>query len=552
MSFTYDVDDYVVLQSLQKTPEHNGRVGAVKELLTTKSRVTVKLFDGKLVNVKEDNMRKANEEELKDQLKKAFEKFQVNQLERILRDNGVKVESKEKEALVNAAAENELFPEAKKGQTPQQQFDPEEEVNVPGIGPLKRKEMWAQADQLERMTVPQMKEQLRMLQSRSPQELRNSNPHMRALSDMDIQAHIQQLQGFVNNPSLKKLRIEALRTGDFTKINQMGMAAMDDDTIRKDARAKLELFRKDRAAFRAQYLPDQTELSDDEIEQSLEMQANADAATLKAMRNASKNGGNMDLSSLTDEQLKTNSEMQLKMFKKDPKKFRKQMEDKNPQVKQMSDEELLFQLETLANMSAQDVRSMQSMAAGGGAPSATASGGPGLATTPNFDNMTGEQISAMFKMQRDMFKRDPKAFRKMVPQMASLSDTMIEQQLNMMAEMGPDNLKTYIGATTKFSNVLNKIKAPLDRVTGGRGQLVLSGLALMLVTIILYYVLSLVFRLLTYLFPTTFGYMAPATTGAAASASGVGGGGATAGSGHGVQVDVAVEDDAFFQENDDL
>lgn len=551
-TFTFKVDDYVVIQNLQKTPEHNGKVGMVKELLSEKARLMVKLLDGKLVNVKEDNMRKTEGAELKDQLAQAYEKLENSKIERILKDNGVQVQG-EKAAMVKAAVDKQIFPEAKKGggANAYLNLDPDEVLDVPGAGPMKRRDMWAQADQLDRLTIPQMREQIRVLTSRSPQELRAGNPQLRQLSDQDIQMQIQQMQAFVNNPQLKKQRVEALRSGDFTKLNATGLAAMDDETLRKEARMKLEAFRKDPAAFRAQFLKDQPDLNDEDIETMLEQQANADAKTLRQIRNAAM-GGNVDLNAMSDDQLKSNAELQLKMFKKDPKKFRKQMEEKNPQVKDMSDEDIMFQLETLATMSAADVRSMQAMAGGGGGamPAPSAAGGQ-----PNLDNMSGEQLKAMFKMQRDMFKRDPKNFRKMVPQMASLSDSMIQQQLDMMADMSPDNLKLYISTTSRFSGVLNAVKEPLDRISGGRGGQILSFLAMVVIAILAYLIFALLYRLLAYLFPTTFGYSAASTTTAgAAFAGGAAGGQAepAAAKGVGVQVEVNVEDDAFFQENEDL
>jgi len=553
--FAYRVDEWVVIQNLQKTPEHNGKVGMVKELLTDKQRIMVKLLEGgKLVNVKQDNMRKAESGELKEQLGQAFEKLEQSKIERILRDNGVQVQG-DKSELVKAAVDKQVFPEPKKGAAATAHLDPDEELDVPGIGLMRRRDMWEQADQLERMTISQMREQIRTLTSRTPQELRAMSPQMRNLSDTDIQMQVQQLQAFVNNPQLKKQRVEALRSGDFTKMNATSIAAMDDETLRRDARVKLDMFRANPTSFREQYLKDQAELTDEDIEKMLEQQANADSKTLKQMRAAAL-GGNVDVSSLTDDQLKQNAELQIKMFKKDPQKMRKQLEQQNPQVKNLSDDELLFQLESLASMSAEDIRAMQKMSADGGAGLSAANAG---AAQQKMEDMTGEQLQRMFRMQRDMFKRDPKNFRKMVPQMASLSDSMIQQQLDLMADMSPDNLKMYISTTSRFSGVLNALKEPLDKISGGRGQQILAFLAMVVVTILAYLFFMVVFRLLAYMFPTTFGYSgasAGASSGAGAAFAAAGGA-AAGGQGAptaptGVQVEVNVEDDAFFQENDDL
>jgi hypothetical protein len=74
------------------------------------------------------------------------------------------------------------------------------------------------------------------------------------------------------------------------------------------------------------------------------------------------------------------------------------------------------------------------------------------------EKMTGEQLSGMFKMQRDLLKRDPAKFRSMMPPAAqAMSDDMLLTQINAMAEMDPSSLKSYMSMTNRFGSVVNKV-----------------------------------------------------------------------------------------------
>ena len=546
-SFAYELNDLVVLENLQKTPEYNGRLGVVKEHLTSKSRITVKVFEfDKLLNVKEDNLRAAADGELKDQLPAAFDKLRKEQIETILSNNNVSFEEgSDKSVLITAAVAAKLVPEPVK-----KKADPDEVVQIPGGGSMTRREMLERAKQLESMSSAQMREQLRVLTSRSPQELRSTVPAMRQMTDADIQNQITQLQQFVNNPRLKKLQIEALKTGDFSKLNMEAASTMSDREIRENAKKQLEAFKADPEGFRKQYFPDSDTLTNEDIEEMLNQQANADAATLEMLRSGGSGGAGkgMDLSNMSEEQFKKNAELQIKMFKSNPKRVREQLEKQNPEMRGMSDEQILFQLETMASKSKKDLEEMTKMAKASGM-------GPGgrsasMTTPPNMDNMTGEQIKAMFKTQREMFKRDPKAFRKVVPQMEGMSDEAIQTQLDIMADMDPNMLKVLMSFQSRLGGVYNTVKGPLDRISGGRGQQIIGFVMLTVLFLVFWYLMSWFFRLLAYLFPTTFGYSS--TAGQTAPQAAAAAAGATGGAVHTTQVEVNVDDDAFFQDNEDL
>lgn len=544
--FAQKVGEFVIVQNLQKAPEHNGKLGVVKELLEDKGRITVKVFESdKAINVRGDNLRAPEDAELKTQLKDAFSKLERNKIENILVHSKVEFsEDDDKAVLIAKAVEGRVVPEAVK-----KVRSDDDMMDVPGMGRMSRRDMKEQAQKLEGMSMTQMRDQLRVLTSSPPSELRAKFPHLKNMPDEAIEAQIKQYQMFVNNPKLKKAQVEALKTGDFTKLQQEMTASLSDEELKSNMAKQLEAFRKDPKAFRRQYLPDADSMTDKDIEEMLESQANADAETLRAA--ARGNAGprdldSVDFSKISEEQYKKQAEAQIKMFKANPKQVRAVMEKQSPEVKNLSDTELLNQLEMAASMSKKDMEEMSKMAkqmrAGGqsgGAPAA-----------PNFDNMSGEQIQRMMRAQLDMVKRDPSKLKSLAPQFGGMSDETIISQMEMMANMDPSMLKMFMSVQSKFGSVFSKIKGPLDKVSGGRGQQIIGLLMLLVGFIVVYFLMMLLGRLMSYLFPTTFGFNAAASTsqagGAAAAAAAARANQAQA------QVDLNVEDDAFFQQDEDL
>lgn len=536
---------YIVVQNLVKSPEMNGKVAEVKGE-GKEGRIMVRLVEEshRLLNMKEANLRQAEDSEVEAALRAEFESLSDADITKVLVEAGVRytngVDNK-----VDLAVTNKLFPEVPKRVTNFTNFDPEEEVDIPGSGPMKRRDMWEQADRLEKLTVAQMREQVRVFKSRSLQELKQMNPAMRNLTESDVQMQLAQFETFLNNPNMKKIQIDALRTGDFSKLNSASaLQGMDDDSMRRDARMKLEAFKKNPAEFRAQFLQSAefASLSDSEIEDQLRTQATADSKTLKALRQG---GAGMDLSSLSDEQLKKNSELQLKMFNDNPKQTRQRMEQQNPQLKNMTDDQLRMQLETVASMSPADIRAMQSMNAQGMAQGLDPN--DPQQSLDKLNDMSPEQLSAMFKMQRNMFRQDPIKFKQAMPQFANMPDSMIGAQLDTMADMDPQHLKWYLNATGSITPWINRIREPLDRISGGYGTHILSLLALLLVLLVMYFLVGFLWRMLGWVFPTTFG----SSLGKAQVKEAMGsaqGGDFTAPV---QQVDLDVEDDdAFFQQDD--
>lgn len=562
---------YVLLQGLAKAPELNGKLGQIRDepdaALGAEGRYQIRMTAApcQLVKVRLGNLVSAAGGAEESQLLEAYHKLTSTRLADLIALSKLAPSPlpTDKQELVKLALQHKLFPDPvdskltfsnstssvkPPGRKPspeaapqQQQQSGDDDVVLPGGQTMKRRDMWAQADQMERMTVPQLREQLRHLKSKSPQELRNSTPQMRNLSDFDIQNQISQLENFAANPSAKRAYVESMRTGDFSAAAVAG-GGMDDAALKRDAKAKLALFRTDKLAFRKQLgsqLPEG--VTDDELEASLVAQAEAKSGqALREMR------AKEAMASMTDEQLVSNAKMQLKVFNDNPKQFRKQM---GPQAESLTDADIRQQLEMVTSLSGAELRNMQEMRKAG-------SGNGGGAINPaqaqqTMDGMSGEQLSAMFKMQRDLLKRDPAQFHRMVPQGNSLgmSDEALLTQLETMAEMDPASLKQYMQMTNQLQSYVQVVKGPLDKVTGGRGNYVLAFLAMVLLLLLTYFMSVATGKVLAWLFPTTFG-LASTSAATAASVSPLAQDPAAA-AGF-AQSDVILEEEFFQAANDDL
>ena len=88
----------------------------------------------------------------------------------------------------------------------------------------------------------------------------------------------------------------------------------------------------------------------------------------------------------------------------------------------------------------------------------------------DMDKLSPQQLSAMFKAQRDMFKKNPEQFKKMAPQFANMPNSLIETQLNMMADMPPDQLKSYMSGMSKYLAPLTAYYTKFDAMVGGYGR----------------------------------------------------------------------------------
>jgi hypothetical protein len=86
----------------------------------------------------------------------------------------------------------------------------------------------------------------------------------------------------------------------------------------------------------------------------------------------------------------------------------------------------------------------------------------------------------------------------------------------------------------------SQVREPLDRLTGGRGTYILGGLLVLVLAGVLAFFFAAIFRLLAFLFPTTFGGAAAATATTTL---------------HQATFEAPKEvvlDEDFFQQNDDL
>lgn len=88
------------------------------------------------------------------------------------------------------------------------------------------------------------------------------------------------------------------------------------------------------------------------------------------------------------------------------------------------------------------------------------------------EDMTPQEFHRLISLQRDMLKTDPEAFWTQMeknPQTAGMSRTQMEQQINQMANMTPEELSTYM-TVSKTMKPLQDGMQKFDKMTYGYGR----------------------------------------------------------------------------------
>jgi len=171
----------------------------------------------------------------------------------------------------------------------------------------------------------------------------------------------------------------------------------------------------------------------------------------------------------TPEQIHSNMKKQLDTLRKRPAALY-EMRKQNPQFATMSREEAISYLEMMVNMPPEQLAA--SMNGGGQDPSEA------------MKNMDPEQMSKMMKMQRDMLKKNPEMWEKMSqsnPMMKGLSRDQALQQLDMMADLSPEQLATYTSVAQTAEKWLKPVRSGyqmLDTATFGNARVIMLALLL--------------------------------------------------------------------------
>jgi hypothetical protein len=107
-------------------------------------------------------------------------------------------------------------------------------------------------------------------------------------------------------------------------------------------------------------------------------------------------------------------------------------------------------------------------------------------------NMDSTQLKSMMDMQRNMMKSNPDMFKKMMasnPAMAGMSAESMEKQMDMMADMDPEQLKKMMGMAQKVQGVAKPLMdgyGKLNAATGGQAR----SIVMVVVAIFVFYLID--------------------------------------------------------------
>jgi hypothetical protein len=167
----------------------------------------------------------------------------------------------------------------------------------------------------------------------------------------------------------------------------------------------------------------------------------------------------------------------LEHFLNNPEELKSTLEKSNPQVTKLSAKELQAQMDIFSSHSKLPEQQKKAK---------------------TLDDMSNEELSALFKSELETFRKDPNEFRNNASaQFKGLSNEEIEEKLVVMAEMNPVHLKRYLRFRKTYGDKFMKFKSGLDWISCGHGTQVLTGcivfVCLIALTLVLY-VLFLVFE----------------------------------------------------------
>ena len=451
----------------------------------------------------------------------------------------------------------------------------------PGITPEMKRQLDMQASQIEMMSPVMMQEQVRVLRTASLEVLRAQSGQNITATQRDTQVRL--FEAMLRSPDLKRLLVRTMRQGSF--LDAATIDAADDSTLAAYCQLQYENYRADPSTLRASAPPAV-------VEAELNRLATTDAVTRRSLLKAQ--AANMvagmgsspssassastptpaargstgaassslrqaaaAVQSMSDAEIEANNRMQLEMFDRDPAAFRRMAEAQDPNVRKLSDAQLRSTLQMMASQPAKSTREMlanqQRMMDAASAPSPVESGGDGMMIPPPSDtttttanatmqrtaleaaaNMTPEQLSNMYKMQRDMFRADPNSIRRQLPPaMQAMSDAQIQTMLDSLADTDPNQLHAIFNQGSRIAAPLMQAYQFVDAKTGGRGKLIAGFVVLLVVAVVgwlLFSLLGLVWHVLSWMLGVAFGGVSPSSS-SLSSASSTGAAGAAGGGG---------------------
>jgi hypothetical protein len=491
-------NDFVSLHSLKQTAEHNGQIAQVIDYVSEKDRYSVRLLGThKVLHIKETNLTPATKEQVRQRLAELLDKV-TNKQQLIDLIKTKKPKAKPSSSLADLRGQAlDLQCEA----LPMDQTPPPSPPRAAAAAfrPAADPNVEQACRQYEQMSVSEMKKRVSQLRSATPSVLRTGNPALRNMSDADVRAAVQpeidRLDKMLISPEAKRAILHEMRTGEVSSFTT-------DEELEAKAKDQLDMFKRDKLSFRRMLPPQAQALSDADVLAQLEAAANMSGADIRRLQ---ANGGvqqvTADPATLSDEMLVNNAKMQLEMFDRDPQEFKKRIPaQQRAMMDQMGDVVVREQLKAATAMSAKELREQmqnaKAMLAGGGVSGAAGAAAAMSDPSAAMRNMSGEDVLRNIKMARDMCRRDPDQFKRMMPAQvqpmaASMSNEFMQQALDYMGDISPTRMKQIMTWMARAHDVFKWV----DGKTGGRGQMVMGGAALLVVSLLLLVLLWLLWTL---------------------------------------------------------
>jgi len=524
--------DFVLIHSLNKTPEHNGQLGQITEFVAARERFSVRLLGGqRVIHIKEANLSAAPEQQLRDKRADLLLGLSKPQLVALIGEGEHgNVAAMSVEQLSNLALDlGREYVEPSSSSASSSSSSPN--ASSRPVNPRAEE----QARMFEQMSVSDMKKRLTALKSATPNQLRQGAKELRGFKDAEVRAAVQPeidlLAKMLISPEAKRAVLHEIRTGELSSYTT-------DEELERRARDQLELFKRDPAVYKRQLGPSAESLSNDDILSQLEMSTSLSGAELRRMQTqaarAGGAGGGMgamstnDPDKLSDEQLTASVRMQLDMFDRDPAGFKSRLPaQQRAMMAGMPDDALRQQLVAATKMTPKELRDQMRMAKSLG-------GGPGgaMPTAPEntaaamqqIASKSGEELLTMVRMVRDRMRVDPQSFARSFPAQAQTvfaqpgAVEFMQGMVETVAEWTPARLKQIVGFVVGAQAAYSWV----DVKSGGRGQMVAGAAAVLVVSLLVTGVMYLLWTLIGLVGRLVFGWGSGSTAAAATAAAGKG------------------------------
>ena len=524
--------DFVLIHSLNKTPEHNGQLGQITEFVAARERFSVRLLGGqRVIHIKEANLSAAPEQQLRDKRADLLLGLSKPQLVALIGEGEHgNVAAMSVEQLSNLALDlGREYVEPSSSSASSSSSSPN--ASSRPVNPRAEE----QARMFEQMSVSDMKKRLTALKSATPNQLRQGAKELRGFKDAEVRAAVQPeidlLAKMLISPEAKRAVLHEIRTGELSSYTT-------DEELERRARDQLELFKRDPAVYKRQLGPSAESLSNDDILSQLEMSTSLSGAELRRMQTqaarAGGAGGGMgamstnDPDKLSDEQLTASVRMQLDMFDRDPAGFKSRLPaQQRAMMAGMPDDALRQQLVAATKMTPKELRDQMRMAKSLG-------GGPGgaMPTAPEntaavmqqIASKSGEELLTMVRMVRDRMRVDPQSFARSFPAQAQTvfaqpgAVEFMQGMVETVAEWTPARLKQIVGFVVGAQAAYSWV----DVKSGGRGQMVAGAAAVLVVSLLVTGVMYLLWTLIGLVGRLVFGWGSGSTAAAANAPAGKG------------------------------